>query len=98
MWEGDGEAQGLEEEEGEYEKEGEVSPGYSDVTVREAVEWTMSRDSEFTYIDIRSAEEHGKLATVRCVNTNCCIYQKSCSCLYTQVLTLLLYYCIHAAV
>lgn len=39
--------------------------GYTDVTVREAVEWTMSRDSEFTYIDVRSAEEHEKLATVR---------------------------------
>ena len=75
MWEGNGEAQGLgeeedgdeeaEEEEGEEEEDGEVSPGYSDVTVREAVEWTMSRDSEFTYIDVRSAEEHEKLATVR---------------------------------
>ena len=73
MWEGDSEAQGLgkeedggeKEEEEEEEEEGEVSPGYSDVTVREAVEWTMSRDSEFTYVDVRSAEEHEKLATVR---------------------------------
>eukprot|EP00752_Nemacystus_decipiens_P012248 g10857.t1 len=39
--------------------------GYTDVTVREAVEWTMGKDSEFTYIDVRSAEEHEKLATVR---------------------------------
>lgn len=41
--------------------------GYADVTVREAVEWTMGKDSEFKYIDVRSAEEHEKLATVRCV-------------------------------
>ncbi|CAM9436265.1 unnamed protein product [Ectocarpus fasciculatus] len=44
---------------------GEAEQGYTDVTVREAVEWTMTKDSEFSYIDIRSAEEHEKLATVR---------------------------------
>lgn len=66
MWEGDVQAEGLgEAEKGEEEEEEEEGPGYSDVTVREAVEWTMSRDSEFTYIDIRSAEEHEKLATAR---------------------------------
>lgn len=46
--------------------EGEGEKGYTDVTVREAVEWTMGKESEFTYIDVRSAEEHEKLATVRC--------------------------------
>lgn len=45
--------------------EGEEQKGYTDVTVREAVEWTMGKDTEFTYIDVRSAEEHEKLATVR---------------------------------
>ncbi|CAB1121551.1 unnamed protein product [Ectocarpus sp. CCAP 1310/34] len=47
------------------EEGSEEEKGYTDVTVREAVEWTMSKDSEFSYIDIRSAEEHEKLATVR---------------------------------
>ena len=47
--------------------EGEQGQGYTDVSVREAVEWTMGKDSEFTYVDVRSAEEHEKLATaVRC--------------------------------
>lgn len=41
------------------------SPGYTDITVREAVEWTMNNDSGFTYIDVRSAEEHENLATPR---------------------------------
>lgn len=48
------------------EGEGQEGKGYTDVTVREAVEWTMGRDTEFTYIDVRSSEEHEKLATVRC--------------------------------
>lgn len=47
------------------EGEGTQGKGYTDVTVREAVEWTMSKDTEFTYIDVRSTEEHEKLATVR---------------------------------
>ncbi|CAM9424241.1 unnamed protein product [Ectocarpus sp. 4 AP-2014] len=47
------------------EEGSEEEKGYTDVSVREAVEWTMSKDSEFSYIDIRSAEEHEKLATVR---------------------------------
>ncbi|CAN0026951.1 unnamed protein product [Ascophyllum nodosum] len=41
------------------------TPEYRNVTVREAVEWTMSNDSGFTYIDVRSAEEHENLATPR---------------------------------
>lgn len=49
----------------EEHADGEQQAGYTDVTVREAVEWTMGRDSEFTYIDVRSAEEHDKLATPR---------------------------------
>lgn len=49
----------------EIDIEGKGPQGYTDVSVREAVEWTMGRDSEFTYIDVRSAEEHEKLATVR---------------------------------
>lgn len=49
--------------------EGEEQKGYTDVTVREAVEWTMGKDTEFTYIDVRSAEEHEKLATVRYTTT-----------------------------
>lgn len=56
MFEGVGD--GTEAQEGEQQ-------GYTDVTVREAVEWTMGKDTEFTYIDVRSAEEHEKLATVR---------------------------------
>lgn len=57
-----------EEEDFEKESDGDIEKrptGYTDVTVREAVEWTMSRDSEFAYIDVRSAEEHEKLATPR---------------------------------
>ena len=46
--------------------EGEQGQGDADVSMREAVEWTMGKDSEFTYVDVRSAEEHDKLATVRC--------------------------------
>lgn len=41
------------------------SPGYTDITVREAVEWTMNNDSGFTYIDVRSAEEHENLTIPR---------------------------------
>ncbi|CAM9810961.1 unnamed protein product [Scytosiphon promiscuus] len=58
MLEGEGEGEGG-------ATEGERQKGYTDVTVREAVEWTMGKDTEFTYIDVRSAEEHEKLATVR---------------------------------
>lgn len=43
----------------------EDNPGYTQVTVREAVEWTMSSSSEFSYLDVRSAEEHEKLAIPR---------------------------------
>ncbi|CAN0153857.1 unnamed protein product, partial [Pylaiella littoralis] len=61
-FEGDGDDMGME---GEIDIEGKGEQGYTDVSVREAVEWTMSKDTEFTYIDVRSAEEHEKLATVR---------------------------------
>lgn len=64
-FEGDGDDMGME---GEIDIEGKGEQGYTDVSVREAVEWTMSKDTEFTYIDVRSAEEHEKLATVRHVS------------------------------
>ncbi|CAM9266880.1 unnamed protein product [Discosporangium mesarthrocarpum] len=38
---------------------------YIDVTVREAVEWTMGKDSAFTYVDIRSPEEREVLVSPR---------------------------------
>lgn len=69
---GDGSGNGMEVE-GEIDIEGKGEQGYTDVSVREAVEWTMSRNTEFTYIDVRSAEEHEKLATVRHVYLMCII-------------------------
>lgn len=63
-FEGEADGDGTDME-GEIDIEGKGEQGYTDVSVREAVEWTMSKDTEFTYIDVRSAEEHEKLATVR---------------------------------
>ncbi|CAM9142388.1 unnamed protein product [Choristocarpus tenellus] len=42
-----------------------VAGAYEDITVREAVEWTMGKDSEFSYIDIRSLEERQTLTSPR---------------------------------
>lgn len=54
--------------------------GYADVTVREAVEWTLSKDSDFVYVDVRSAEEHEKLATPRYTTTCACMSIHCCTC------------------
>ncbi|CAM9563640.1 unnamed protein product [Sphacelaria rigidula] len=56
------------EGDGEVEQHGSRAQ-FTDVTLREAVEWTMGEDSEFSYVDVRSPEEHAKPTTPRnCVN------------------------------
>lgn len=52
------------EGDGEVEQHGSRAQ-FTDVTLREAVEWTMGEDSEFSYVDVRSPEEHAKPTTPR---------------------------------